>query len=66
MRIGVVEEEVVLHCLGDAARNLRSAGPVEVGHRESFVAPREGRKLRTDLLDLHGGDDTKAEACYQK
>ena len=51
VRVGVVVEEVVLHRMHDAARNLRAAWAVEICDGKSIVRSLERRELRANVFN---------------
>jgi hypothetical protein len=49
--VRVVAQQVLRHRVHDGARDLRAAGPVEVGDGSSPVSPLEGGEVAADLVE---------------
>src|SRR3982750_1838788 len=50
MGIGVVIEEIVIHCLHYRRWHLRPARPIKIRHLKTVMNAPQGRKLLTDVL----------------
>ena len=54
MRVRVVIEKVIRHRLNYLPRNLRTAGPVEIGDRKAVMKAIQGREMRADFFARSG------------